>query len=69
MITTFGNQRIGEEFANVNIFFSFAVPPTVKSPNNVIGAPIDSNVTMQCLVEVFPKPLNGWFRNDGELFL
>lgn len=45
---------------------SHAVPPTVKAINQLVGAPLESHVLLECLVEVFPKPLNGWYRNDGK---
>lgn len=48
-------------------FISLPVPPSVKAVNQLVGAPVESHVTLQCLVEVFPKPLNGWYRNDGKL--
>lgn len=42
------------------------VPPSVKAVNHVVGAPVESHVLLECTVEVFPKPLNGWYRNDGK---
>lgn len=46
--------------------FFFTVPPSVKAVNHVVGAPVGSHVLLECTVEVFPKPLNGWYRNDGK---
>lgn len=40
----------------------------MKAVNQLVGAPVDSRVMLQCIVEAFPKPLNGWYRNEG-LFL
>lgn len=34
----------------------------VKAINQLVGAPVESQVLLECLVEVFPKPLNGWYR-------
>lgn len=45
---------------------SHAVAPMVKAINQLVGAPLESHVLLECLVEVFPKPLNGWYRNEGE---
>lgn len=42
------------------------VPPSVKAVNHVVGAPVESHVLLECIVEVFPKPLNGWYRNEGK---
>lgn len=36
--------------------------------NQLVGAPVDSRVTLECIVEAFPKPLNGWYRNEGAFF-
>jgi len=46
-------------------FLSLAVPPSVKAVNQLVGAPVESHVTLQCIVEAFPKPLNTWYRNEG----
>ncbi|XP_055296143.1 neurotrimin isoform X2 [Sitodiplosis mosellana] len=44
-------------------------PPSVKAVNHVVGAPVESHVLLECTVEVFPKPLNGWYKNDGSIKL
>lgn len=33
----------------------------------MISTPSGSQVLLQCIVEVSPKPLNGWYRNEGKL--
>lgn len=49
-----------------NIFFSLGkVPPTVRA-SELVFSPIGHSVLLQCFVEVFPKPLNGWYRNNGK---
>lgn len=40
----------------------------VKASNQLVGAPVESSVTLHCTVEAFPKPLNGWYRDGGILF-
>lgn len=56
------------QFASSSTPYSYlAVPPTVKAVNQLVGAPVESHVLLECIVEVFPKPLNGWYRNDGKL--
>lgn len=47
-------------------FFFLLVPPSVKAVNHVVGAPVESHVLLECIVEVFPRALNGWYRNDGK---
>ncbi|XP_054083383.1 lachesin [Zeugodacus cucurbitae] len=44
-------------------------PPSIKAVNQLLGAPVEREVTLECIVEVFPKPLNGWYRNEGNLKL
>ncbi|CRL01622.1 CLUMA_CG014425, isoform A [Clunio marinus] len=39
-------------------------PPTVKAVNQLVGAPVESHVLLQCIVEAYPKPLNTWYRNE-----
>jgi hypothetical protein len=31
----------------------------------LVGAPVESHVLLQCIVEAFPKPLNTWYRGEG----
>ncbi|XP_058450165.1 protein amalgam [Malaya genurostris] len=40
-------------------------PPSVKAGNQLVAAPVESHVMLQCIVESFPTPLNGWYKNDG----
>ncbi|XP_063701806.1 lachesin [Culicoides brevitarsis] len=47
---------------DVNVNFS----PSVKAPNVLVGSPVEANVLLQCMVEAFPKPLNGWYKNEGQ---
>ncbi|XP_034134798.1 lachesin [Drosophila guanche] len=44
-------------------------PPTIKAVNQLVGAPVEREVTLECIVEVYPKPLNGWYRNEGNIKL
>lgn len=52
---------------NFFLLIFLAVPPTVKAVNQLVGAPVESHVTLQCIVEAYPKPLNGWYKNEGRL--
>lgn len=49
--------------------FLHPVSPSVKAGNQLVGAPVESHVMLQCIVEAFPTPLNGWYKHDGELSL
>lgn len=39
-------------------------PPSVKPSVGLVGAPVESHVLLQCIVEAFPKPLSTWYRNE-----
>ncbi|XP_067625213.1 lachesin [Eurosta solidaginis] len=45
------------------------VAPSIKAVNQLLGAPVEREITLECIVEVYPKPLNGWYRNEGNLKL
>jgi hypothetical protein len=47
------------------ILLLFLVAPSVKPSTQLLGAPVESNVLLQCIVESFPKPLNSWLKSDG----
>ncbi|KAF6214843.1 hypothetical protein GE061_009586 [Apolygus lucorum] len=40
--------------------------PVVKVPNDLFGAPVGTDVSIQCNVETSPKALNSWFKETGE---
>lgn len=37
----------------------------VQVPNQLVGAPIGTNVTLVCHVEASPKAINYWTRESG----
>ncbi|XP_011135781.1 lachesin isoform X2 [Harpegnathos saltator] len=45
----------------VNVHFK----PLIKVSNQLVAAPVDSDVLLQCYVESSPKALNTWHRNNG----
>ncbi|XP_072755718.1 lachesin isoform X2 [Anoplolepis gracilipes] len=47
----------------VNVRFK----PLIKVTNQLVVAPVDSDVLLQCYVESSPKPLNTWYRNGVKL--
>lgn len=44
-----------------------AVPLTVKAVNQLVDAPDKSHALLECIVEVFFKTLNDWYRNNGKV--
>ncbi|CAG9787187.1 unnamed protein product [Diatraea saccharalis] len=42
------------------------VIPQVKVTNQLVGAPLGSDVELQCYIEASPKAMNSWYREDGK---
>ncbi|XP_043259756.1 lachesin-like [Colletes gigas] len=45
----------------VTLAVNFA--PVVKAPNQLLGAPLGTNVQLECYVEAFPNTVNYWVKN------
>ncbi|XP_030755581.1 leucine-rich repeats and immunoglobulin-like domains protein 1 isoform X2 [Sitophilus oryzae] len=43
--------------------------PTIKVPNQLLGAPINTDVQLECYVEAFPNTINYWVKNRSEMLL
>lgn len=43
--------------------------PTVKVPNQLLGAPLGTDVKLKCYVEAHPNTINYWIKNRGEMLL
>ncbi|CAB3235777.1 unnamed protein product [Arctia plantaginis] len=43
--------------------------PQVKVTNQLVGAPLGSDVELQCYIEASPKAMNSWYREDGNSLL
>ncbi|KAK1137146.1 hypothetical protein K0M31_001671 [Melipona bicolor] len=48
-----------------SITFLVAVPPMLWIPHQLVGAPLDHAVTLECYTEAHPTSLNYWTREDG----
>ncbi|KAG8191711.1 hypothetical protein JTE90_008776 [Oedothorax gibbosus] len=42
-------------------------PPMIWIPNQLVGAPIGGNVTVECNTEAHPESINYWSRHDGDM--
>ncbi|XP_050476314.1 lachesin-like isoform X3 [Bombus huntii] len=55
----------------VTLAVNFA--PVVKAPNQLLGAPLSTDVQLECYVEAFPNTINYWVKNrrgsDDEMLL
>lgn len=63
MILAFLNKLI----AILNLFYS--VPPMIWIPNQLVGAPVGGQVTVECHTEAYPKSINYWTREEGEMII
>ncbi|KAJ8927202.1 hypothetical protein NQ314_020480 [Rhamnusium bicolor] len=45
----------------VNVHFH----PVIHVPNQLVGAPLGTDVTLECNVEAYPKSINYWVRDTG----
>ncbi|XP_054016111.1 lachesin-like isoform X1 [Hylaeus anthracinus] len=43
--------------------------PVIKTTNQLVAAPLDSDVVLQCHVEASPHAMNTWYRNTGDKLL
>lgn len=42
------------------------VSPVIKVTNQLVAAPVNSDVVLQCHVEASPQALNTWHQNTGK---
>ncbi|GFG37783.1 hypothetical protein Cfor_07816, partial [Coptotermes formosanus] len=49
----------------VNVHFH----PVIQVPNQLVGAPLGTDVTIECYVEASPKSINYWVRDTGEMVI
>ncbi|KAJ8984416.1 hypothetical protein NQ317_012479 [Molorchus minor] len=42
------------------------IHPVIHVPNQLVGAPLGTDVTLECNVEAYPKSINYWVRDTGE---
>lgn len=44
----------------------FSVHPVIHVPNQLVGSPVGTDVSLECHIEAFPKSINYWIRDTGE---
>lgn len=52
-----------------SVRLSVTFTPVINVPNQLVGAPFGTSVTLECAVEAFPKPLYYWLGNKNEMLL
>uniref|UniRef100_A0A1B6CG20 Ig-like domain-containing protein n=1 Tax=Clastoptera arizonana TaxID=38151 RepID=A0A1B6CG20_9HEMI len=43
--------------------------PVIKVPNQLLGAPLGTDVQLECYVEAYPNTINYWVKNRSEMLL
>ncbi|XP_045528481.1 lachesin-like [Pieris brassicae] len=51
------------------IHISVHFHPVIQVPNQLVGAPLGTDVTLECYVESSPKSINYWVKDPGELII
>lgn len=49
-------------------YFLFAVSPSIRVPNQLLGAPLNTDVQLECTVEAYPNTVNYWDKNGEIIF-
>lgn len=47
----------------------FSVSPSLVVTNQLVGAPLGTDVTIDCLIEAYPRPISFWVFHDPRTML
>ncbi|XP_026668767.1 lachesin-like [Ceratina calcarata] len=47
------------------IFINVHFPPVIHVPNQLVGAPLGTDVVLECFVEASPKSINYWVKDNA----
>lgn len=47
----------------------FSVSPMLVVPNQLVGAPLGTDVTVDCLTEAYPRPISFWLFHDSRTMI
>ncbi|KAL1512870.1 hypothetical protein ABEB36_002382 [Hypothenemus hampei] len=51
----------------LSLYVNFS--PSIKVPNQLLGAPVQTDVQLECYVEAYPNTINYWVKNRSEMLL
>lgn len=51
------------------VFFFVAVPPMIWIQNQLVGAYEGQQMTLECHSEAYPKSINYWTRDRGDIIV
>lgn len=64
--TDTGKFKIHQDFFVCLFNFIIMSSDSMKVPNQLVGAPLATDVTLICNVEASPKAINYWQRENGK---
>lgn len=53
-----------KETLDIDQLVIFSVPPMIWVPNQLVGAPAGTDVTLDCHTEAHPKAISYWVRDN-----
>ncbi|XP_066587576.1 lachesin-like [Prorops nasuta] len=51
------------------ISVSVHFPPVIRVPNQLVGAPLGTDVSLECFVAAYPKAINYWVTDKGAMII
>ena len=49
------------------MFLFISVDPQIEVRNQVVGAPVGTEIILRCSIQASPKPMTFWMRKEGKL--
>jgi len=60
--------NLGDSISRMHLNSSyFSVPPMIWIQNQLVGAHEGQQMTLECLSEAYPKSINYWTREKGDI--
>ena len=50
----------------IGIHSLFTVDPQIEVRNQVVGAPVGTEIILRCSIQASPKPMTFWMRKGGK---
>ena len=50
----------------IYVFLFFSVDPQIEVRNQVVGAPVGTEIILRCSIQASPKPMTFWMRKEGK---
>lgn len=67
LLIAFHTKRRETLYYKFYLGFCFTVSPVIHVPNQLVGAPLSTDVVLECFVEASPKSINYWVKDNGKI--